>query len=217
MIVYTPIDIPCKVPDHDMLEQYILENYLINLKETFGYASMLCAVASRNQIKNWRDPLEFFSNDDCGYDLRENPNLYFAPKVQDLFPEFEQILKSLPYQQILGAALSMHTNNLPTHKDEIDTTKPMSPERYNVLLSPHYGQASFYITKDQNSKKDYPIILKDYPIYAFNNMDTYHGADIILDRRIILICSGIIDNKKHKELIERSANKFKDYVIRYEV
>jgi hypothetical protein len=183
------------------------------LPETFGYTSMLCAVASRDQIQNWRDPLEVFSNSD--YNIIESPQLHFAPNVETLFPEIKQILKMLPYKQILGAALSMHTNHLPTHRDDIDTTNPMSPERYNVLLSPHYAQESFYITKDQDSKKDYPVILKDYPIYAFNNKDTYHGADIILDRRIILICSGIIDADLHTELINRSVNKFKDYVIQY--
>jgi hypothetical protein len=62
----------------------------------------------------------------------------------------------------------------------------------------------------------YPTILKKYPIYAFNNKDVYHGADPVLDNRIIMVCGGLIDHTKHNQLINRSAKKFKNYVIKYE-
>ncbi len=51
-------------------------------------------------------------------------------------------------------------------------------------------------------------------MYAFSNNKVYHGADKVLDQRIILICAGILDEEKHNNLIKASSEKFKDYVIR---
>ena len=213
MIVYTPIDIPCQVPPQDKLVSYIQENYMTNLEETFGYTSLLAGLVARHPVEDWRDANDVFA--DTSYELAEEHSLFFAPGVTALFPELMDILYALPYKQIVGAALSLHTNYLPPHDDDIDTNYPTSPERYNVLLTPHYGQDSFFICKDIDSPRDYPTILQDYPVYAFNNKDIYHGADPVLDRRVIMICSGIIDEGKHQALIARSVEKFKDYVIQY--
>ena len=213
MIVYTPVDLPCQVPDHKLLVNYIQQNHIINLQDTYGYTSLLTAIASRYQVNNWRDANDVFVDD--SYELTNDQTLYSPPGVTSLFPELFEILYKLPYKQILGAAISLHTNYLAPHDDDADTNDPSSPERYNVLLSPHYGQDSFFICKETDGHRDYPVILKDYPIYAFNNKDIYHGADPVLDRRVIMICSGIIDEEKHQVLITRSTEKFKDYVIQY--
>jgi hypothetical protein len=213
MIVYTPIDIPCPVPDHKLLVNYVNNNHMTNLVDTYGYTSLLAAIVSRYPINDWRNANDVFA--DAGYELRPTQHLFFAPNVTVLFPELFQILFALPYKQILGAALNLHTKYLPPHNDEVDTNYPSSPERYNVLLSPHYDQDSFFICKEKTGQRDYPTILKDYPIYAFNNKDIYHGADPVLDQRVIMVCSGIIDEEKHQKLINRSVEKFEEHVIRY--
>ena len=214
MIVYTPIDIPLQVPDHTLLVDYIKNNYITNLQDTYGYTSLLAGIASRTPINDWRDANDVFS--DNNYEQTDGLILYFPPNVTSLFPELIKLLYELPYKQILGAALSLHTNYLAPHDDDADPNCPSRPERYNVLLSPHYDQDSFFICKEVDGQRDYPTILKDYPVYAFNNKDIYHGADTVLDQRVIMICSGIIDEEKHQMLINRSTEKFKEYVIKYE-
>lgn len=213
MIVYTPVDIQCRVPSQDALVDYIKNNYMTNLQDTFGYTSMLSPLVARHPVENWRDANDVFA--DTSYELAAEPQLFFPTGVTALFPELFEILYKLPYKQIIGAALSLHTNYLAPHDDDPDTNNPSSPERYNVLLTPHYNQDSFFICKEIDSPRDYPTILEDYPIYAFNNKDVYHGADPVLDNRVIMICSGIIDEEKHQALITRSSEKFKEYVIKY--
>lgn len=212
MIVYTPIDLPCRIPDRKKLTDYTIDNHITNLT----YTSMLCAVASRNPVKDWRDAREVFPDSDQGYDLRDDPRVYYAPGFEETFPELVEFIGLLPYKQLIGAALNMHTNYLPAHQDDRDITGAASPERYNVLLTPHYGQDSFFIARSENSEKIYPKILEQAPVYAFNNKDIYHGADVVLDNRIILVCAGIIDHDQHQQLIDRSVEKFSDYVIRFE-
>ena len=213
MIVYTPIDIPVRVPDHALLVDYIKNNHMTNLQDAYGYTSLLAAIASRAPVNNWRDANDVFSN--SSYTETTDAVLYFPPLVTSLFPELIELLYKLPYKQILGAGINLHTNYLLPHNDEVDPNLPSSPERYNVLLSPHYDQDSFFICKEKTGHRDYPTILKDYPVYAFNNKDIYHGADPVLNQRVIMICSGIIDEEKHQKLINQSVEKFKEYVIQY--
>jgi len=208
MIAYTPIDISCKIPEHELLVDYIEKNHITNLKDQYGYTSLLCAIASKNLILNWQDANDVFSN-------RTNKELTFAPGVTDIFPELIDIANLLPFKDILGLVLNLHTTLLESHRDDLLNLGVYSPERYNVLLSPHYEQDSFFISKEKHGEKHYPKILKEYPIYAFNNNEAYHGADIVLDKRVILILIGNLDEQKHIELINRSVEKFKDYVIRY--
>ena len=76
MIVYTPIDLPCRVPDHELLVNYIQQNHITNLQDTYGYTSLLTAIASRYQVNNWRDANDVFADD--GYELLMI-NLYIRP------------------------------------------------------------------------------------------------------------------------------------------
>jgi len=211
MIIYTPIDIAVDLPDPIKLKEYVLANHLTNLKETTGYESIICPIASINCISDWRDAGQIFKEE------TPDNSLVYAPKILEQFPMFKTIMDQLPFVKIIGAVLNLHTTVLPEHQDiVIDTSNPTSPERYNVLLTPHQGQNSFFLSASRSNSRMYPTILKKYPIYAFNNKDVYHGADPVLDNRIIMVCGGLIDHTKHNQLINRSAKKFKNYVIKYE-
>lgn len=208
MIAYTPIDMKITLPPIDSLKKYFKENYMTNLQDTYGYTSLLCALVSRNPVEDWRDANQVFAD-------HTGNQLYYAPGVLELFPELIDIIQRLPYKEIIGAVLNLHKENLPPHQDEFININIDGPERYNVLLTSHYEQDSFFICKEKNSQKVYPKILKDYPVYAFSNNKAFHGADKVLEDRIILICAGILDEEKHRNLIHSSSEKFKDYVIRF--
>lgn len=211
MIIYTPIDITIDLPDPNKLKEYVLANHLTNLKETTGYESIICPIASNGSITDWKDASQIFKDEnDFSNDLT------YAPGILDQFPMFKTIMDSLPFKKGIAAVLNLHTTVLSEHQDIIiDSSNPESPERYNVLLTPHYGQDSFFIAKSKYNSRIYPTMLQEYPVYAFNNKDIYHGADPVLENRIIMVCGGLIDHKKHQELIKRSVEKFKEYVIQY--
>jgi hypothetical protein len=90
MIVYTPIDIPVRVPDHTLLVDYIKNNHMTNLQDTYGYTSLLAAIASRVPVTNWRDANDVFS--DNSYKETTDAVLYFPPLVTSLFPELIKLL-----------------------------------------------------------------------------------------------------------------------------
>ena len=51
--------------------------------------------------------------------------------------------------------------------------------------------------------------------FAVNNYDALHAADLPTDpdRKIIMTISGELDIVKHREILKRSLEKFKDYII----
>lgn len=213
MIVYTPIDIKCKIPDQKILIDYVNKNYL---NKNIVLNALLCPLVVRKAVTDWRDASQIFTEDKL-QDLTDSDPIYYRPGIKELMPELIDIIEALPFRQVIAAGLHLQTARIYTHHDyTIDFNNPKSPERYNVLLTPHYDQDSFYIAKEITGEKIYPKILKDYPIYAFNDQQMFHGADPVLENRVIMICAGLIDHEKHENLIERSANKFKEYVIRYE-
>jgi len=208
MIAYTPVDIDVKISRTVDFADYVRATHMTNLQQTYGYTSLLSPLISRNPVTDWRDANQVFGD-------HTGNTLYYAPNVQELFPELIELIHRLPYKELFGAVLNLHTNDLPPHRDEIVNTNILGPERYNALLTPHYGQQSFFVCKETDSERIYPTILEDYPVYAFNNNTVYHGADVILDNRVILVCGGILDVDRHKELIDQSLEKFKDYVIQF--
>lgn len=209
-IAYTPIDLKFDKVDYPTLLDYVKTNFITNL----GYTSKLAPVATRYEVNDWTDCKEVFDKDN-GYELKEDYDIFFAPGIKELFPSIVDLIYRLPYKQLIGAGFNLHENTLYPHRDDVDTNLPYTPERYNVLLSPHYELDSFFVCENIDSKKVYPTILEDYPVYAFDNRNYYHGADPVLDDRIILVCVGIIDEHKHKQLIDSSVEKFKDYIIRF--
>jgi hypothetical protein len=208
MIAYTPVDIDVTIPNDIDYSEYVKTHHMTNLTQTYGYTSMLCPLISRNPVVDWKDATEVFAD-------HTGNTLYYAPGVKENFPELIDLIHRLPYKEIFGAVLNLHLNELPPHQDELTNIDIVGPDRYNVLLTQHYNQESFFICKEPNSEKIYPKIIKEYPVYAFNNNRIYHGADKVLNDRVILICGGILDHDQHFELINRSLNKFKDYVIQF--
>jgi hypothetical protein len=80
---------------------------------------------------------------------------------------------------------------------------------YNTLwLDPDTTEEGVSVTKL------YCKVPQGYPVYAFNNLDCFHGSDHDPNRlRMILDTGGMLDKTKHTELIKRSVAKFKDNVI----
>jgi hypothetical protein len=211
MIVYTPLDIKLKLPAYNKVLKYVSENYVEGLDNHTGYTSRLCPIATPFPVSNWRSAPDVFPK----FELDEFKELNFAPNILEIFPEIENIFKTLPYDTLYGAMFNWHMELLPPHRDTLIDQDPPELERINVLISPHYNQKSFFLQQTMTSEPVYPTILEEYPFYAFNDTNMYHGADPVLDNRIIIVFIGILNKDKHKELIDRSVEKFKDYVIRY--
>lgn len=209
MIVYTPLDLTVQLPNHVAVLDYINKNYILNLKEHLGYTSRLCPIACPFPVSNWRDSKEVFTDQN----LDNFVELHYVPGILELFPELTTIIDQLPYEKLYGMSFNLHTADLPAHHDTRIDSDPPELDRINVLVSPHYDQPSFFLQKDYNSNPVYPRILKDHPVYAFNDTAVLHGANPVLNNRIIIVFVGKLDKVRYKELTTRSIEKFKECVV----
>lgn len=209
MIVYTPLDIKFKLPNYNDVLKYVEDNYVIGLEEHTGYTSWLCPIATPFPANNYRNANEVFPPNE----LDEFQQLNFVPGVLDKFPELNDIIDAMPYKVLYGVAFNLHRKPLPPHRDTLIDPDPPELERINILISPHYGQKSFFLQTSLASAPIYPTVLEDYPAYAFNDTKMYHGADPVLDDRIIIVFIGKLDKEKYAKLITRSIEKFKEYII----
>ena len=209
MIVYTPLDIKFTLPNYSDVLKYVNDNYVLGLEEHTGYTSWLCPIATPFPATNYRNADEVFPPNE----LSEFKQLNFVPGILEKFPELTNIINSLPYEELYGVAFNLHTQPLPAHRDTLIDLDPPELERINILVSPHYQQPSFFLQEQLDSKPLYPVILDEYPAYAFNDTRMYHGADPVLDNRIIMVFVGKLNKERYAKLIQKSVEKFKDYII----
>jgi hypothetical protein len=210
MIVYTPLDIKFTLPKYHDVLKYVEENYILGLEEHTGYTSWLCPIATPFPANDYRNASDVFPPNE----LDDFKQLNFVPGILEKFPEITDIINSLPYEVLYGVSFNLHRKILPPHRDTLIDLDPPNLERINILLSPHYRQQSFFLQEQINSDPIYPVILDEYPAYAFNDTNMYHGADPVLDNRIIMVFVGKLNKEKYSMLIEKSVEKFKEYIIK---
>jgi hypothetical protein len=123
----------------------------------------------------------------------------------------------LPFKFISGIHLllagnrgtSIH-NDPPPLKDDPSQQTEIVPNRYNISLN-CFDDPRFYLTKDEGAEKIYMKVTPEYPCFAFDNKNYLHGADAPKTKneiRMQLLVYGVIDDAKHKELLDRSIAKF---------
>jgi len=97
------------------------------------------------------------------------------------------------------------------------------PVGYRFILSG--SRDTLYMSKDQrvklsDDKKHYCTIPEDTDSYVIDNCSQPHGVDPrpgIDDDRIVGFIIGLVKPKEHKELVQRSAEKYKKYVMTKEM
>lgn len=216
-ILYTPLDIPVALPDekeiYDWAEQntFIQTNYKQYELGWFTHSPVACCI----KPDNWRDVKELYKVEDhLKKQIVGNNETFFHPEFYKLFPQLVKAIKALPFKELTGASIKIQRGPSFSHRDDLHTIEDAGleePKRITMSLT-NVKYSTLYLEKD--NVKMHPKIPEGYPCYAFNNKDVFHGADYNSTRiRIILDTAGMLDAAKHKELIDRSVEKFKDFVI----
>jgi hypothetical protein len=211
MILYTPVDINCPAPDLNRFEEWFNDNCILDseYKKHVGYWHEYAAVTLRINPTCWRSSDILFDWIDQRH-VVSNTNLYFNPTFEILFPNLVSCIKQLPFKQIGAIAAMKQTGEIGHHSDKGCLRDGIEPRRYSIYLTDTQYN-TFYLYND--NKKIYPKFDDNYRCFAFNNFETTHGADSPFGLKIILLVSGILDEKKHTQLIERSIKKFSDKAI----
>jgi hypothetical protein len=240
MLVYTPIDIDLKLPPTEEMIDYCFFRHTGNpYNSVEGLAFPICL---RNHNNNWnicyshktQRLTSIDKNLNADYEHYESAHmsshfltdkgeeeLYFEPEFSKRFPQIENSIRKMPFKFINVAYMTLvGTHPSYTHKDPYDWPElginQDVPNRYNILLNCH-DTPVFYFTKDKDAtEKKYLNLNPEFPIYAFDNENFWHGADEpsnLTKNRMQIIIVGVLDKDKHLQLVEQSKNKFKEQVV----
>lgn len=209
-VIYTPIDIEFDIPDEHEIIEWFHENKITDT-DYWEYAEgrhEWCYVALRKEPKDWRTYDAWL---DWSKERKpiEHAGLYFHPGFEERFPGLAKCIRELPFDQIGTSGFIMQIGTIPPHQDS--AYEIIEPRRYIIYVTdPRYN--TFYL--EHEGKKIFPEIDEKYRCFVFNNSDVLHGAEPTNRTKILLSTVGIMNEKKHKELLDRSIAKFHDKVIR---
>jgi hypothetical protein len=128
------------------------------------------------------------------------------------------ILNQLPFTRITRLFHKIQTTEVPSHVDvhpkmimepgEMEHIKSVEPAGYRIVIKGQKNSLSV-----NNGKEWVNVSLPSVPCcYLLNSTIGYHKLNLDLNRETIYF-RGYLDAEKHKELIERSLIKYKDYVV----
>ena len=201
--IYTPIDMPKIDVDLDHIESLWADP---NMEE--GTTAGTIAVGKVLFLKK-----NMFTYVDG------NPPWYAWAKQE--IPHICDFIDQLPFKSIRQCAFVQPPDVTPPHYDEPLTMTPhlidSAPSQYRIRWSKVTDKDNeiFYMSKDSGATKIYPVLPDETNTYVYDGSVWEHGTDrgFKMNERALIVMSGIIDIPKHHALLERSMNKYKDFVL----
>lgn len=141
--------------------------------------------------------------------------------VDKEMPHVREFVEALPYKSIRQLSFVAPPAATVAHYDEPLNATPylrmQSPSCYRVRWSDvtEPEEEVFYLSRDSEATKVYPVLPRDTDTFVYDGSVYEHGADrgFPMYDRCQIIISGILDLEKHHELLDRSIEKYKDYVL----
>jgi hypothetical protein len=214
-LIYTQIDIPVVLPDPADMEDFHRSHGTVNkdYEDIIQNRHDYTVACSRYDVDDWRilPTKQYMDKKDWKVSNCDKYHLNWNPDFVKRFPTLVEAILATPYKEIAFAGWMRQINPYPAHRDSHDPLQPMEPRRYNILLTePEYN--TFWM-EDGKGGEVCPVGSKEYPIFAFNNTDVQHGTKPLTKFKLMMGIVGIVDDEKHRQLIERSVNKFPDKAI----
>lgn len=230
-IAFMPIEIDVQLPDEQKLIDYANHYSIRNKykkssdKEVFELEKFWdqVPVIGRLDSNEWYDQ-RVLSN---AIFNRYNPGVggpcRYANDIDKQFPEIPYMLDQLPFKELSIVVLFKQHEQVSTHidlqkwmniQDESEIAFDLEPRRYNILMTKHHYK-SFYICENQNSERIFPNIPAHRPCHALCESQHWHGAEYAGPDKIQLAVYGILDRPKHREMVRKNLEKFKDEVISF--
>lgn len=211
-LAYTPIDIAIDISSEQEIIDWF-ENHKVLDTDYWEYQAnrhTWAIVACMQDLDDWRKiDFNLWNN---RRDQIPNAGVYFHPGFEETFPSIASAIKQLPFKQLTYAGMILQMGEISPHQDTHDQNNPTEPRRYNIYLTDP-AHNTFYISKDPKSERIKPQFDNSYRCFAFNNSECWHGAEPTARPKLMIATTGIIDNEKHKALLERSLEKFPNKAI----
>lgn len=172
-----------------------------------------------------------------------NGQWYWTDEVLKELPDLINMIESLPFRYISYVSLMSNHETVPPHQDFVHKSEdspvvksgskyPYDWEGYNYLQKEYEAESaiaepsnyrillcgernkSFFVCRNHNlDGKTYCQLPSNTDTFAFNNTECFHGADLPSERKLLVFISAWLDFEKHKKLINKSLEKYRDSAV----
>tara|TARA_Y100000004_G_scaffold43403_1_gene47526 strand:- start:4632 stop:5216 length:585 start_codon:yes stop_codon:yes gene_type:complete len=190
-IAYLPLDIP------KFNLSYIIENYTFHPHNKWPQAWNCLPVCGKTD--KW-DANSFYD---------AYVNRYESGEVKWNVPELQEILQYYP-GEVTHAQVLNQKSIIVAHKDTPIVKKQVEPNGFKILMNDKL-EKSFFVKI--HGKRKFIDLPETTNCFTINEHEILHGAMMPKQDKYIVSCFGIIDEVKHKNLIDRSLEKYGKYGI----
>ena len=190
-IAYLPLDIP------KFNLSYIIENYTFHPHNKWPQAWNCLPVCGKTD--KW-DANSFYD---------AYVNRYESGEVKWNVPELQEILQYYP-GEVTHAQVLNQKSIIVAHKDTPIVKKQVEPNGFKILINDKL-EKSFFVKI--HGKRKFIDLPETTNCFTINEHEILHGAMMPKQDKYIVSCFGIIDEVKHKNLIDRSLEKYGKYGI----
>ncbi len=213
-LLYTQIDVPIVLPDPEDMKDFHFTHGVVNkdYEDIIQNRHDYTVACSRYNIDDWRIlPTNQYMDKKGWKEGSDDYKLNWNPDFAKRFPTLVDAILAAPFKEIAFAGWMRQINPYILHRDSYDHQQPTEPRRYNILLTePEHN--TFYM-EDGKGGEVRPNSSKEYPMFAFNNVDVMHGTKPITKFKLMMGIVGIVDEERHLKLLERSLEKFPEKAI----
>lgn len=147
----------------------------------------------------------------------EIPGSGWRADFKRTFPEVVKTVESFPYTEINYVYILEQVIDVIPHLDHASKNPflHLEPATYRITLLME-DLNTFYFCKDKDcSHIQFPVFPEDTNSWVFSNKEFMHGSFIPRNgkRKVLLAVGGILDEKRHFELLERSVDKYMKFII----
>lgn len=136
-------------------------------------------------------------------------NRYEPGEVKWNVPELQEILSYYP-GEITHAEILNQKQSIVAHKDWPIIREQVEPNGFKVIMN-RTLEKSFYVKID--GKRRFVELPETTNCFMINEHDILHGSIMPKEDKYIVSCYGIIDEVKHRQVIEGGLGKYGDYGI----
>lgn len=216
MLAFCPLDLPIVDIDEDLIN-LLIDHY--NPGHHDGIWESLPLLGRVDSQDDFKDSAKFELAWEKRYDTKgiiiKNKEVELL--LKNIFDQFEKLPIKVTHAQILRA-----TKDIPKHFDMKHekgafindlSEDSFEPNGWKILLN-KTNEKSFYVCEFLDSNPTYIRLPSNTNTFVINEKSYSHGSLFIADKCVVSVF-GLVHKDKANDLIKRSSEKYKDYIINF--
>lgn len=218
-IAYCPLDLPKILIDEQLIHDLVNEYDTGHHDGLWKCLPLLGRVEKQNDFssasafeKAWE---RRYSDSGIVYE-----NISIKSKLLPLFQHIYSLPMTPTHCQILSQIKDVGKHYDMKHEGKVfkddypEVNKFLQPSSYKILLN-NFDVNSFYVAENFKEKNIYIKLPADTNTFVIDEKTYPHGATNTPTLKFIVSIFGLIKPNEHKELVERSYNKYSKFAITF--